>query len=284
MDGPEPGKSAVREVANRAFRTKEKEDLALGQGTAGTRNPRPDTYMQPLLGHAAKEGDLWHRRGKPEGKQQEHISIAMQNQPVKNKLTPFYIWMREHDIQYITELADWSSGFRGPRPLMPWVQCSKKIRQEMENQIELATAGLISEWKMPITKGHVILLKGGEYGESTFFEVDGFVTHDAPHMLAGVKYRPREQQPARGPGWRRGKRDEYTGVIIDPIEGTDIHEGSVRSGRCSLEHLLQHATGLAIGQVVESGRPIQLEGVKHTIPLDAEAQAKPRLHLSTTPP
>jgi hypothetical protein len=69
--------------------------------------------------------------------------------------------MREHDIQYITELADWSSGFRGPRPLLPWVQCSKKIRQEMERQIEIATASLITEWKMPITKGHVILLKGG---------------------------------------------------------------------------------------------------------------------------
>jgi hypothetical protein len=152
---------------------------------------------------------------------------------------------------------------------MPWVQCSKKIRQEMENQIELAMAGLISEWKMPITKGHVILLKGGEYGESTFFE-DGFVTHDAPHMLAGVKYRPREQQLARGPGWRREKWDDYTGGIIDPIEGTDIREGSVRPGRCSLEHLLQHAAGLAIGQVVESGRPIQLKGVNQTIPLDAQ--------------
>jgi hypothetical protein len=83
MDGPGPGKSAARGVANRAFRTKEKEDLALGQGTAATRNPRPDTYMQPLLGHAAKEGDLWHRRGMPEGKQQEHISITMQNQTKK---------------------------------------------------------------------------------------------------------------------------------------------------------------------------------------------------------
>jgi hypothetical protein len=168
---------------------------------------------------------------------------------------------------------------------MPWVQCSKKIRQEMENQIELATAGrLISEWKMPITKGHVILLKGGEYGESTFFKVDGFVTHDAPHMLAGVMYRPREQQPARGPGWRRGKRDDYMGVIIDPIEGTDIREGSVRAGRCSLEQLLQHAVGLAIGQVFESEGALQLEGVNQTIPLNAEAQARPRLHLSTTPP
>jgi hypothetical protein len=192
MDGPEPGKSAARGVANRAFRTKEKEDLALGQGTAVTRNPRPDTYMQPLLGHAAKEGDLWQRRGKPEDNQQEHISVAMQQQEKKNKLTPFYKWMRAHDIQYITKLADWSSGFRGPRPILPWVQCSKKIRQEMERQIEAATAGLISEWKMPITKGHVILLKGGEYEEITFFEVDGFVTHDAPHMLAGVMYRPRD--------------------------------------------------------------------------------------------
>jgi hypothetical protein len=121
----------------------------------------------------------------------------MQNQPARNKLTPFYVWMRNHDIQYVTELEDWSSGFRGPRPLMPWVQCSHKIRKEMVNQIELATAGLISEWKLPITKGHVILLKGGggterAHGESTFFEVNGFVTHDAPHMLAGVNYRPRE--------------------------------------------------------------------------------------------
>jgi hypothetical protein len=103
-------------------------------------------------------------------------------------------------------------------------------------------------------------------------------------MLAGVMYRPRDQQPARGPEWRRGKRDEYTGVIIDPIEGTDIREGSVRSGRCSLEHLLQHAAGLAIGQVLESGGALQLAGVNQTIPLDAEAQARPRLHLSTTPP
>jgi hypothetical protein len=231
--------------------------------------------MQPLLGHAAKEGALWHRRGKPEGNQQEHISVAMQQQEKKSKLTPFYVWMREHDIQYITELADWSSRFRGPRPIMPWVQCLKKIRQEMERQIEAATAGLLSEWKMPITKGHVILLKGGDYGESTFFEVDGFVTHDAPHMLAGVMYRPRDQQPDREPGWRRGKRDDYTGVIIDPIEGTDIREGSVRSGRCILEQVLQHAAGLAIGQVFESEGALQLEGVNQTIPLDAEAQARP---------
>jgi hypothetical protein len=75
-----------------------------GQGTAVTHNPRADTYMQPLLGHAAKEGDLWHHRGKPEGKQQEHISIAMQNQPARNKLTPFYVWMHKHDIQ------QWISG------------------------------------------------------------------------------------------------------------------------------------------------------------------------------
>jgi hypothetical protein len=135
MDGPEPGKSAARGIANRAFRTQKKEDLALGQGTAVTHNPRVHTYMQPLLGHAAKEGYLWHRRGKPEGKQQEHIFIAMQNQPVKNKLTPFYVWMWRHDIQYITELADWSSGFRGLRPLMTWVQCSPKIREEMVRHI-----------------------------------------------------------------------------------------------------------------------------------------------------
>jgi hypothetical protein len=62
MDGPEPGKSAARGIANRAFRTQEKEDLALGQETAVTHTPRVDTYMQPLLGHAAKKGDLWHRR------------------------------------------------------------------------------------------------------------------------------------------------------------------------------------------------------------------------------
>jgi hypothetical protein len=103
-------------------------------------------------------------------------------------------------------------------------------------------------------------------------------------MLAGVMYRPRDQQPNRGPGWRRGKMDDYTGVIIDPIEGTDIREGSVRSGRCSLEQLLQHTAGLAIGQVFESEGALQLEGVNQTIPLDAEAQARPRLHLSTTPP
>jgi hypothetical protein len=154
----------------------------------------------------------------------------------------------------------------------------------MVSHIELATAGLISEWKLPITKGHVILFKGGGYGESTFFEVDGFITYDAPHMIAGVKYRPREKQPVRAPGWKRQKRDEYTGVIIEPIEGTDIREGSVRSGRCSLEHLLQYAVGLAIGQVFESRGALQLVGVNQTIPLDAKAQARPRLHLSTTPP
>jgi hypothetical protein len=114
---------------------------------------------------------------------------------------------------------------------------------------------------LPITKGPVILLKGGEYGESTFFEVDGFITHDAPLKLAGVKYRLREKKPVRAPGWKRGNRDEYTGVIPEPIEGTDIREGSVRPGRCSLEHLLQHAAGLAIGQVFESGGALQLVGV-----------------------
>jgi hypothetical protein len=167
---------------------------------------------------------------------------------------------------------------------MPWVQCLPKIRKEMVSHIEQATAGLISEWKLPITKGHVLLLKGGEYGESTFFEVDGFITHDAPHMIAGVKYRPREKQPVRAPGWKRGKRDEYTGVIIEPIEGTDIREGGVRSGRCSLEQLLQYAVGLAIGQVFESRGELELVGVNQIIPLDAEAQARPKLHMSTTPP
>jgi hypothetical protein len=202
MDGPEPGKSAARGIANRAFRTQEKEDLALGQETAVTHNPRVDTYMQPLLGHAAKEGDLWHRRGKPEGTQQEHISIAMQSQPAKNKLTPFYVWMRSHDIQYITELVDWSNGFRGLRPLMPWVQCSPKIREEMVRHIAQATAGLISEWKLPITKDHVLLLKGEKCGAGT----DSSHTTPPPHAGGGQVSTPRDptrqgpRMEAREPG------------------------------------------------------------------------------------
>jgi hypothetical protein len=80
------------------------------------------------------------------------------------------------------------------------------------------------------------------------------------------------------------EKDEYTGVIIEPVKGSDIREESVRSGRCSLEHLLQHAVGLAIGQVYASKGELQLMGVNQTIPLDAEAQARSRLHLSTTPP
>jgi hypothetical protein len=83
---------------------------------------------------------------------------------------------------------------------------------------------------------------------------------------------------------RRESRYEYAGIIIEPVEGSDIREGSVRSGWCSLEHFLQHAVGLAIGQVYESRGDLQLMGVNQTIPLDAEAQARPRLHLSTTPP
>jgi hypothetical protein len=65
--------------------------------------------------------------------------------------------------------------------------------------IQQATAGLSRDWKIPITRGHVILLQGGAYGTSTFFKVDGFITYDHPHTLTGIEYTARAEQTPHGP-------------------------------------------------------------------------------------
>jgi hypothetical protein len=58
-----------------------------------------------------------------------------------------------------------------------------------------------------------------------------------------------------------GGEDEYTGVIIEPVEETCTQEGSVRAGRCLLELLLHHAVGLAIGRVYDLNGAIVVVGV-----------------------
>jgi hypothetical protein len=163
--GPEPGTSAARGIANRAFRTSAGEDRGLGQGTATSSFPKANTYIKTLLSHAAKEQDVWHRQGRPQGQQQEHIAVALQGQS-----PAFFKWARSYDIQYITELTDWTSGFRGVHPLMPWVATgSEQIRDGANKMIQQATASLSRDWKIPITRGHVILLQEGAYGTGTFF-------------------------------------------------------------------------------------------------------------------
>jgi hypothetical protein len=48
MAGPEPGASAARGLANRGFRTLDKEDTGLGKGTAVARHSPVETYMKAL--------------------------------------------------------------------------------------------------------------------------------------------------------------------------------------------------------------------------------------------
>jgi hypothetical protein len=90
---------------------------------------------------------------------------------------------------------------------MPWLDTgSDKIKDEANRMIHQATAGLSWDWKIPITRGHVILLQGGAYGTDTFFKVDGFITYDHPHPLARVEYTARAEQTLHGPLWKKEKK------------------------------------------------------------------------------
>jgi hypothetical protein len=75
-----------------------------------------------------------------------------------------------------------------------------------------------------------------------------------------------------------------TGIIIDPVEKTSAREGSIRAGRITLETLLRHAVGLAIGSVLDLTGALILIGVNRTIHFDPEPPARPRLHETTTLP
>jgi hypothetical protein len=61
-------------------------------------------------------------------------------------------------------------------------------------------------------------------------------------------------------------------------------EGSVRAGRITLETLLRHAVGLAIGSVLDLTEALILIGVNMIIHFDPEPPARPRLLETTTPP
>jgi hypothetical protein len=119
----------------------------------------------------------------------------------------------------------------------------------------------------------------------TFFKVDGFITYDHPHTLAGVEYTARAEQTPHGPLWKKGGGgDEFIGIIIDPVGETCTREGSARAGRITLEILLRHAVGLAIGSVLDLTGALILIGVNRTVHFDPEPPARPRLHETTIPP
>jgi hypothetical protein len=64
-----PIRPGARDVGGTAvaFRTSAGEDRGLGQEIVTSSHSKADTYMQALLRDAAKEQDVWHRRGRPQG-------------------------------------------------------------------------------------------------------------------------------------------------------------------------------------------------------------------------
>ena len=77
MAGPEPGASAARGLANRAFRTMDKEDTGLGRGGAVAQFSPTETYMKALLAQGDKTGEKWVRKGNPEEAHMEHIATRV---------------------------------------------------------------------------------------------------------------------------------------------------------------------------------------------------------------
>jgi hypothetical protein len=99
--GPEPGASTARKLANRGFRTLDKEDIGLGKGTAVARHLPVETYMKVLLVQVDKGNEKWHRQGGTSGPYLDHIAVQTHTMPQEA-----YEWVRAWDIQYATELVD----------------------------------------------------------------------------------------------------------------------------------------------------------------------------------
>jgi hypothetical protein len=88
---------------------------------------------------------------------------------------------------------------------------------------------------------------------------------DGPYTLAGVEYTARAEQTPHGLLWKKGGKDEFTVIVIDPVEKTCTREGSVRASRCTPELMLRHAVGLAIESVLNLTNALILTGVSRTI-------------------
>jgi hypothetical protein len=87
--GPEPGASAARGLANRAFRTLDNEDTGLGKGDAVAQQSPVDTYMKALLVQGNKAGEKLHRKGGSQGPYLEHIATK-----IHDISRPMYEWVR----------------------------------------------------------------------------------------------------------------------------------------------------------------------------------------------
>ena len=280
LAGPEPGASAARGLANRLFRTKDKEDAGLGGETAVARHTPGNTYMSALLKHATRLKEKWHRKGDDSGYLESHIGVKMKEMSMNT-----YEWLRGRDIQYISELTDCTENRSGERKLLPWIRAPQGVLPDLEKLVQEANRGLIRNRPLTITRGHLILLKGGQFGEGTFFSVDGFISLNNPCMLAGLSYKQAEGQ---GEKWERKRRlfpneSEYPGMTISPVEPFLTREVSVRTSRCSLELLLRHAVGLAISTGADEYGDLTLVGVNETVVFDKKPPARHRLHESTTP-
>jgi hypothetical protein len=86
--GPEPGASAARGLANRAFRTLDNEDTGLGKGDAVAQQSPVDTYMKALLVQGDKEGEKFYRKGGSQGPFLEHMATK-----IHEMFRPMYEWV-----------------------------------------------------------------------------------------------------------------------------------------------------------------------------------------------
>jgi hypothetical protein len=87
--GPEPGASAARGLANRAFQTLDNEDTGLGKGDAVAQQSPVDTYMKAMLIQGDKAGEKLHRKEGSQGPFLEHMATK-----IHEMSRPMYEWVR----------------------------------------------------------------------------------------------------------------------------------------------------------------------------------------------
>jgi hypothetical protein len=112
--GPEPGASAARGLANRTFRTVDKESTGLEKGNAVARQSPVDKYMKALLIQGDKAGEKLHQKGGMERPYLEHIATK-----IHEMSQPMYKWVRAWKV------LDWGKGTVRERSLLSWLDTGK---------------------------------------------------------------------------------------------------------------------------------------------------------------
>jgi hypothetical protein len=67
-------------------------------------------------------------------------------------------WIRDRDIQYISEITDWNQGVPRERPMIDWLWTGKEraAKSQAKEILRETTEGGRVTHPLPFTRGHVI--------------------------------------------------------------------------------------------------------------------------------